>query len=313
MSPTPRPLTALETFHARTVYLRLTLFKGLVVLSGTLFVILSLVLPVAFVMDDIRAPLPLILFLIVLDVLLAALGVLFVAHGLGRATTLCTTTEVLHGRLIEKKHTGSAGNGGGRYTVYTYFIDNIQIHWPPGAESLYKPLVGQRITLTVAMIAMRSRAHLQALLEGIGIRALKKKPTGLGVVLECPQRIDVHSALERYGRYFLLRYQLKMAAVLSLFVAIFLLPSFHPDATDWLVGQSHFLMIAIILGWIVGCGVVTFFVARGYQALRKWLNPDYDDTSHEEKLKGASITAPDPYLRQSEEPLESTKPPAKRS
>lgn len=85
----------------------------------------SVALPVAFVADDIHAPLPLIVFMSLVDLLIVALGVLFIAHGLGRATTLSHTTTQLRGRRIEKKRTASAGNGGGRFTVYTYFIDRI--------------------------------------------------------------------------------------------------------------------------------------------------------------------------------------------
>ncbi|MFI0472489.1 hypothetical protein ACGLWX_07175 [Halomonas sp. HMF6819] len=286
MSNHIRPLTALEKHHARTVYLRVVFFKWLLVLFGSFFLVLSVILPVAFVFDDIRAPLALIIFMGLLDLLVVALALFIMAHGLGRAATLRHTTAQLRGRLIEKTRTASAGNGGGRYTVYTYFIDDQQIVWPAGAERLYKPLVGQTITLTVAMIDMRSRAGLKALLEGIGIEALKKKPAAVGVVLECPPVIDVHGALTKYGRYYLLRYQLKVAAVIGLFVALFLLPSLHPVTTDWLVGQSHVTMLAIILGWGIGSVALTYFIARGYQGLRKWLNPAYDDTPHEEKLKG---------------------------
>ncbi|UYG00653.1 hypothetical protein [Halomonas sp. GD1P12] len=286
MNHEPRPLSALERTHARTAYLRLTLFKWLLVVFASLILMLGIILPVAFVIDDTRAHLALIIFMGLLDLLVVALALFIMAHGLGRAATLRPTTAQLRGRLIEKTHTASTGNGGGRYTVYTYFIDDQQIVWPAGAERLYKPLVGQTITLTVAMIDMRSRAGLKALLEGIGIEALKKQPAAVGVVLACPPVIDVHGTLTRYGRYYLLRYQLKTAAAIGLFVALFLLPSLYPATTDWLVGRSHVTMLAIILGWAIGSVVVTYLIARGYQGLRKWLNPAYDDTPHEERLKG---------------------------
>ncbi|WP_252106390.1 MULTISPECIES: hypothetical protein [unclassified Halomonas] len=286
MSNQTRPLTALEKHHARTVYLRVVFFKWLLVLLGSFFLVLSVILPVAFVMDDIRAPVLLIGFLIVLDLVVAVLGVLCIAHGLGRVTTLRHTTTQVRGRLIEEKRTASAGNGGGRYTVYTYFIDDVQLSWPPGAERLYKPLIDHTITLTVAMIDIKSRPRLKAFVKCFGIDPNKEKSRGLGVVLKCQRVINVHGVLETYGRYYLLRYQFQVAVVIGLSVTLALLPTLHPDSTDWLIRQSHFVQLLIIAGCVIGSGVVTFFTVKGYQALRKLLNPAYDDTPHEEKLKG---------------------------
>ncbi|WP_447928128.1 hypothetical protein [Vreelandella sp. EE27] len=282
MSKHTRPLTALEKHHARTVYLRMMLFKCLLVLFGMFFLVLSVALPVAFVVDDIRASLLLIGFLIVLDLVVAALGVLCIAHGLGRATTLRHTTTQVRGRLIEEKRTASAGNGGGRYTVYTYFINDMQLSWPPGAERLYKPLIDQTITLTVAMIDIRSRPRLQALVKCFGIDPDKEKSPGLGVVLKCQKAINVHGALEKYGRYYLLRYQLKLAAGFGFFAALALLFFMHPTSNGWMVQQSPLMQGMIITGYVFGSIVLAALVANGYPALRKRLNSDYDATPHEE-------------------------------
>ncbi|WP_110598795.1 hypothetical protein [Salinicola lusitanus] len=286
MSNTSRQLTYLEKAHAHMVYLRVVFFKWLIVVLGTIITLLSIALPVAFIYDNIRAPLLLTGFLMLMNLVIMVLGVLFVAHGLGRAATLRSTTDKLHGRLIEKRNTGSSGNGGGRFTTYTYFIDKTQLYWPPGAESIYKPLVDQQITVTVAMIDIRNRAKLSSLLNIIGIDKLKEKPLGMGVVLEFRKVIDIHSVLEKYGRYYLLRYQLQWAAGFGFFSALAFFLLTHSATGDWMSQKSHFTQAMIIFGYIFGSILTAAFVANKYPAVRKLLNPEYDSTPHKERLKG---------------------------
>ncbi|WP_110643364.1 hypothetical protein [Salinicola sp. CPA57] len=240
---------------------------------------------VAFVYDNIREPILLVGVMILVDLAVMAIGILFIAHGLGRAATLEPITTQLHGRLIEKKVTGSTGNGG-RFTTYTYFINDIQLYWPPGAEIIYAPLVDNTITLTVAMINVRSRPALQALLNFSRLKTLKEKPSGMGVVLEYHNAINIHGVLEKYGSFYLLRYRLKVATAFCSFalLAAFLLT--RTSIGDWLIQKSLPVQVTLGFGYVVASILATALTMNRYRAFRKWLDFDYDDTSHEERLKG---------------------------
>ncbi|WP_018718211.1 hypothetical protein [Arhodomonas aquaeolei] len=284
-----RPLSALERYHARSIHLRLILFKWLALFFGVVLTLLGLMLPVAFAFDRQSVPLPLLLLLVLLDLVIIALGLFITAHGLWRDTKLRETATQLHGKLTEKKHTVVNPNTGSRTTHRLYFIDDIQISWPSGSETVYLPLVGRDIELTVAMIDVKSRNRLKALRQRVGIDKLAgpgKHPSGIAVVLNYRQAVNIHGVLDKYGRNYLLGYQLRWAIGAGLFVALTFFLLMQPYTLTFLSQTNFLLMLLVLIGYAIGGALAMGLVIEGYQKLRKRLDPDYDDTPHEERLKG---------------------------
>ncbi|MFI0472488.1 hypothetical protein ACGLWX_07170 [Halomonas sp. HMF6819] len=280
MNHNARPLTALETTHVRTVYLRLVALKWVALLFGGLCWLLGLALPAALVVDPLGLPELAGLFMLLLSLFFLAAGALFIALGLRQALRQRGTTTRLHGTLT-KVQINVRGS-----VYYRYFIDDTQIMWPPGARDLYVRSVGRPVSLTVAMIDLAPRQKVHAFLARWTPKTLKRQPSGYAVVLNYSPYINIHGALAKYGRYFLLFYQLKWALGMGLWVALTLLVIMQPFVLTLVARSSIIAFLLALVGYFIVTGLICCAVIKGYHTLRKWLSPDYDDTPHEERLKG---------------------------
>ncbi|WP_252106389.1 MULTISPECIES: hypothetical protein [unclassified Halomonas] len=280
MNHNARPLTALEKNHVCTVYLRLVALKWVALLFGGLCWLLGLALPAALVVDPQGLPKLAGLFMLMLSLFFLAAGTLFLALGLRQALRQRGTTTRLHGTLTMVRINV-------RGSVYhRYFIDDTRIMWPPSARDLYARSVGRPVSLTVAMIDLAPRQKVQAFLARWTPKTLKRQPSGFAVVLNYSPYINIHGALAKYGRYFLLWYQLKWALGMGLWVALTLLVIMQPFVLTLVARSSITTFLLALVGYFIVTGLVCCLVIKGYHRLRKWLSPDYDDTPHEERLKG---------------------------
>ncbi|UYG00652.1 hypothetical protein [Halomonas sp. GD1P12] len=280
MNHNARPLTALEKTHVRTVYLRLVALKWVALLFGGLFWLLGLALPAALVVDPQGLPELAGLFMLLLSLFFLAAGTLFLALGLRQALRQRGATTRLHGTLTEVRINVRGS------VYYRYFINDTQIMWPPGAQDLYARSIGRPLSLTVAMIDLAPRQKVHAFLARWAPKTLKRQPSGFAVVLNYSPYINIHGALEKYGCYFLLFYQLKWALGMGLWVALTLLVIMQPFVLTLVARGSIITFLLALVSYFIVTGLVFCAVIKGYHTLRKWLNPDYDDTPHEERLKG---------------------------
>ncbi len=60
----------------------------------------------------------------------------------------------------------------------------------------------------------------------------------------------------------------------------------QPYTLTFLSQTNFLLMLLVLIGYAIGGALAMGLVIEGYQKLRKRLDPDYDDTPHEERLKG---------------------------
>ncbi|MCS2608504.1 hypothetical protein [Halomonas dongshanensis] len=286
MSKPNRPLTGLETYYARTVYVRLILLKWVLLVLGILLTLLGIGLPVAFVVDDMRISPLMMMFLFALALVIFALGLFITAHGLWRQMTLSPTTTQLRGTLIEKRRTAVSPNTGSRSTHYEYYIDAIRICWPPNSEGIYRPLVGQYVALSVAMIDISSLQKLKTLLARLNKRLLGQDIDGVGIVLNHQGTINIHGVLAKYGRHYLLIHQLQWALSFCLFAALTLYIAMQPFMVTFIARTNVLLVLLAMVLYLLGVCTAGYFIFKGYQKIRKWLDPRYDDTPHEERLRG---------------------------
>ncbi len=270
----------MEKSHVRTFYLRLIVLKWIVLLFGGALLLTGLTLPTALFFDRQGVPELLGLFMIVLGILFLGVGVLCIALGLRLAFMPMSKTAQLRGHLIERRvyYKGS---------VYRrYFIEDTQIYWPPGSSDILRPMIGRYISLTVAMIALKPHARLQELLARFASATLKKQPSAYAVVLRYQPAINIHQSLKKYGRYYLVIYQMTYIIGAVCWAALTLYIAMQPF-TLALVSQGNVLIFLLaMIGYFIASGLALYGLLKIYILLRKWLNPHYDDTPLEQKLRG---------------------------
>ncbi|WNL38290.1 hypothetical protein RN346_13420 [Halomonas sp. PAMB 3232] len=90
----------------------------------------------------------------------------------------------------------------------------------------------------------------------------------------------------KYGRHYLLRYHAGTALWATALAALTLFVIMQPVTTDFLVSINFFLSLLAVVGYLAGLAVVSLLVFKGYRALRRRFDPGFDETPHEERLKG---------------------------
>ncbi|WP_447957284.1 hypothetical protein [Vreelandella sp. EE7] len=195
-----------------------------------------------------------------------------------------TPLPPLRGTITRERRRKVNAVTGGRHTLRIDFIDDIQLRWPYGADPIFDPLEGQHVELMVAMIEIRHRGPWTRLRDFLG--CAKARPRKVAVVLEYGKAIQLHAALEKYGRHYLLRYHATVTAVIIALVALSLLILIQPATTDFLIRINFFLSLLAVLGYLAGLLLITLLVGKVIRALRQRFDPSFDETPHEERLKG---------------------------
>ncbi|WP_252106391.1 MULTISPECIES: hypothetical protein [unclassified Halomonas] len=283
MGQQSRPLSDLERYHARTVYTGLKLQDGLILMGGSVFLLLSLGLPVAFFLDGKRLVLSEIMMIGLATLLLAALSTLAILYA-RHHVTLASTATALQGTLVRKRRRQMNPVTGVGHTRYVDFIDDIELRWPAGADAIVDPLEGQYIELKIAVIEITHGSTWTRLREWVG--SARARPRQVGVVLEYEKAIHIHGALAQYGRRYLLRYRARLTAVVTFIVALSLFILIQPATTHFLVRTNFLLSLLAIVGYVAGAFMITLLVGKVIKALRRRFDPGFDETPHEERLKG---------------------------
>ncbi len=73
---------------------------------------------------------------------------------------------------------------------------------------------------------------------------------------------------------------------MGLWVALTLLVIMQPFVLTLVARSSIITFLLALVGYFIVTGLVCCAVIKGYHTLRKWLNPDYDATPHEQRLRG---------------------------
>lgn len=175
MSQQSRPLSDLEHYHARTVQAGLKLINALAMTAGITFLLLGLVLPVAFIADGKRLPLVAILLLALMMLFLLAAGAFLISYACFHPIKRAGTATRLQGTLWRRHRRGVNFVTGGRHTLYIDFIDDIQLRWPYDADTIFDPLEGQHVAPTVAMIEIAHRGPWTRLRAWVGCAKARPK------------------------------------------------------------------------------------------------------------------------------------------
>ncbi|MGQ7246474.1 hypothetical protein ACUN9Y_03935 [Halomonas sp. V046] len=183
---------------------------------------------------------------------------------------------------------------GGRHTHYRHFIGDIELIFPPGARLAFLGMHGRNVTLSGVLWHNLGDVEFSRYASKVMPEAAARVPAIQFLVLEWQGLIDVGGVLEKYGKYYFLQYRAKsfceglvLAVVVSALVGIpFLFDSCFDFYVDRSVLGAALLFLVHILASIAISIFILIYLSKGYVAIRKRHDPDYDTTPHEDRLKG---------------------------
>ena len=238
ISQPTRGLTPLEHSYARSHYRRLSWGHIIEVVIGLVMV------PVTFVIaaliwgeDNSQAPY-LMLFAPVLALAGLGLGAFIINFAPKRKYALQDGAFVFDGIMEASVSQLFNPRTGQRATIRKYRINDANIIWPSGAESIYGPFVNKHIQVTAAQI---TRSNPLALFG--------EQPRD-AVVLEFMDSIRIHHALHKYGRnlFFVYHFTTMLIGIVSAGLLAIAIIYFFPEPGD----HSTFTLLAIFAGLAIG-------------------------------------------------------------
>lgn len=275
-----REMSDLEHGYAR-FYLKAGRIGGRFLLGLGGVVLLGLLVPVGLVVEGRNiGPLEFFVLMVFLVVVLFG-GWLLIRVGISqKKITLLPGVYKVKGVLEEASRGVVNPNTGYRQVVRKYLVGDVALFWPLESESICLPYVGRNVEVYVAI--MESSFSWRIFKKPSVINAEKFS----GIVLGFYDVLDVDAVLSKYGKnYFLLNYLKGCSLMLAMGGGFICVMAYTMDNRILEEGGTLYLVLFYL---VVAVFMALFFSAIGwlYRKIRKAVDPDFDVTSHEERLKG---------------------------
>lgn len=194
-----------------------------------------------------------------------------------RQHAMAPSAYTIEGVLEEVSATAVNPSTGATARGRSYRLGPVDVHWPMGAESIYRGSVGRRVKITAALLSKSSPVKF-------GSRSsVLFEQTTTAWVLEFQDEIRIHDAIARYGRNMFLLNALKetMAGLALLSVAGLVVWTFQEpiEALGGWWGLAAFIALSLVSVLISGWIWVSFLEPLAV----RW---GFDTTPHSKRLRG---------------------------
>lgn len=154
------------------------------------------------------------------------------------------------------------------------------LRWPVESDFICLPYVGKCVEISVVLMEKSNPISF------FGFKSVFNEDRFVGIVIEFDNVLNVHGVLSKYGRRYFLKHGARIYVLGFAIAAIWFYVIMYMIIAGIAVKIGFFPFILIALFLVAVIFFLSIAVEEGYKKIRKAIDPNYDTTTHSERLKG---------------------------